>query len=296
MNYTVIKSIDDEDLYLKIYNIESPKACVQIVHGMQEHQTRYESLALFLNEQGYTVVTSDLRGHGENAKEHGFFKEKDGYKVLISDQVCITNYIKNTLGIEKVIIYGHSMGSIITRDVIQANSNLYTKVILSGFPNYNPLAPVAITISNVVKKVKGNHSYSRLLHKITLGPFEKAIKNKKTDLDWLSLNEENVINYQNDPLCGHEFTNGAYNDLHHLLHLVGKKNKNKVNNLPILLLNGSDDPCVGGVKGTQKSKRILNKQGFTNLKHIEYPNYRHEIFNEKDTTKIYKDFLDFIEA
>ncbi len=296
MEYTIIKSFDNENLYLKVYKIENPKGCVQIVHGMQEHQTRYESLARALNEHGFSVVTSDLRGHGENAKEQGFFKEKDGYKALIQDQVEITNYIKNTLGIQNIIIYGHSMGSIITRDVIQANSNLYSKVILSGFPNYNKFAFLAITFSNIVKTIKGKHKYSRFLHNITLGPFEKSIKGSKSKLDWLSLNEANVINYQNDPLCGNEFTNAAYNDLHHLLYLVGRKNKNDVNNLPILLLNGTDDPVVGGKKGTTLSKKILNKQGFTNLTHIEYDKYRHELFNEKDTKKLYDDFISFVEA
>lgn len=296
MNYTIIKSFDNEDLFLKVYNIDNPKGAVQIVHGMQEHQTRYEELAQKLNECGFTVVTSDLRGHGQNAREQGFFKEKDGYKALILDQVEITKYINNVLNIKNVIIYGHSMGSIITRDVIQANSNLYSKVILSGFPNYNKFAFLAITFSNITKTIKGKHKYSKFLHNITLGPFEKSIKNSKTKLDWLSLNEENVVNYQQDPLCGNEFTNAAYNDLHHLLYLVGRKNKNTVKNIPILLLNGTDDPVVGGKKGTTLSKNILNKQGFTNITHIEYDKYRHELFNEKDTTKVYKDFIEFVEA
>ncbi len=296
MNYTVIKSFDNENLYLKIYKIDNPKGCVQIVHGMQEHQTRYEELAIFLNNHGYTVVTSDLRGHGENAKEQGFFTEHKGYEALINDQVVITNHIKNELKIDNVIIYGHSMGSIITRCVIQANSNLYSKVILSGFPNYNKFAFLAITFSNITKTIKGKHKYSHFLHNITLGPFEKSLKNSKTKLDWLSLNEDNVVNYQNDPLCGNEFTNAAYNDLHHLLYLIGRKNKNKVNNLPILLLNGTDDPVVGGKKGTDLSKKLLNKQGFTNLTHIEYDKYRHELFNEKDTKKLYEDFINFVEA
>ena len=33
---------------------------------MKEHQLRYKKLAKFLNDNEFTVVTSNLRGHGEN--------------------------------------------------------------------------------------------------------------------------------------------------------------------------------------------------------------------------------------
>ncbi len=295
MEYQTITSTDGETLYLKIYNIENPKGCVQIVHGMQEHQTRYENFAKFLNANGYACVTSDLRGHGENAKELGFFKETKGYEALISDQVEISKYIKKELKIDNLIIYGHSMGSIITRNVIFKNSELYSKVVLSGFPNYNKLAFMAIFFSNCAKTFKGKHKYSKFLHNITLGPFEKASKDGDK-LSWLTLSKENVENYKKDKLCGVEFTNSAYNDLHHLLHKIGRKNKYKdmVTPTPILLLYGSDDPVVGGIKGVKLSKKLLNKQGFNDLKEIEYKNLRHELLNEDIKEDIYNDFLNFI--
>lgn len=292
MEYTKILSTDGIELYLKVYNVENPKGCVQIVHGMQEHQTRYEEFALFLNKNGYSCVTSDLRGHGENALEQGFFKESKGYLQLIDDQVVITNYIKNELGIQNIIIYGHSMGSIITRNVIFKYSNLYKKVVLSGFPNYNRLAFMAIFFSNTVKFFKGKHKYSKFLHNITLGHFEKSIKGDK--LAWLSLSKENVENYKKDALCGNEFTNSAYNDLHHLLYRIGRKNKNKTSNAPILLLHGSGDPVTGGIKGVKLSKKLLKKQGFTNLVDKEYKDLRHELLNEDNKYSIYNDFLNFI--
>ncbi len=295
MEYTKLTSFDGETLYLKIYNIDNPKGCVQIVHGMQEHQNRYEDFAKFLNKNGYACVTSDLRGHGENAKELGFFKVNKGYEALILDQVEISKYIKDELKIDNLIIYGHSMGSIITRNVIFKNSNLYGKVVLSGFPNYNRLAFMAIFFSNITKTFKGKHKYSKFLHNITLGPFEKSSKDGDK-LSWLSLSKENVENYKKDKLCGIEFTNSAYNDLHHLLHKIGRKNKYKssVSNIPILLLYGSDDPVVGGNKGVNLSQKLLNKQGFKDLTLKEYKNLRHELLNEDCKNDIYNDFLNFI--
>ena len=44
------------------------KGCVQIIHGMAEHQGRYVPVAEFLKANGFVVVTSDLRGHGDNVE------------------------------------------------------------------------------------------------------------------------------------------------------------------------------------------------------------------------------------
>jgi alpha-beta hydrolase superfamily lysophospholipase len=78
MEYSILKSFDNEKLYLKIYKVDNPKGAIQIVHGMMEHQERYRDFAHFLNQNGYTVITSDLRGHGSNCTELGFFKNKYG--------------------------------------------------------------------------------------------------------------------------------------------------------------------------------------------------------------------------
>jgi len=296
MEYSILKSFDNEKLYLKIYKVDNPKGAIQIVHGMMEHQERYRDFAHFLNQNGYTVITSDLRGHGSNCTELGFFKNKYGYKALIKDQIEITNYIKNELKIQNVILFGHSMGSIITRNVIKTSSQEYEKVILSGFPNYNKFAPFAILLSNIIKLFEGKHSHSTLLEKGALGPFEKAIKDRKTNLDWLSVNKENVDEYIKDPLCGFKFSNQAYNDLFHLMYEMGKTNlKNVKEDLPILLLNGENDPCVGSLKGIKVSRKILKKQGFKNQRHISYPRLRHEILKEKEKDIVYKDILNFVE-
>jgi alpha-beta hydrolase superfamily lysophospholipase len=42
----------------------SPKAVVQITHGLAEHAGRYDRLARALTEAGYAVFASDHRGHG----------------------------------------------------------------------------------------------------------------------------------------------------------------------------------------------------------------------------------------
>lgn len=291
-----IKANDGYELSLNIYHVENPKGYVQVIHGMQEHQMRYMPLALELNKVGYTVVTSDIRGHGPNAKVLGFFADNDGYKLVLDDQKLITNYIQTHFETEKVIILGHSMGTIITRNLLQTESKNYEKVILSGYPNYQSASNIGVLIGKIIKLFKGSKYNSKLLADLSVGSFNKQIKNPRTNLDWLSYNTKNVDNYILDPLCGFPFKTSAFIDLFIMLGLMNKPNRYlDVHNIPLLLLAGEDDPCVGGAKGMKNSINALAKVGFTNIKDITYKMMRHEILNEENVNDVINDIVMFLE-
>ena len=59
---------DDTQVYCHRWQVEKPRAIVQIVHGGAEHAGRYEALARALNEQGYAVYAEDHRGHGRTGE------------------------------------------------------------------------------------------------------------------------------------------------------------------------------------------------------------------------------------
>ena len=94
MKKEFIKTRDEYNLDVHIFEVENPRAVIQVIHGMEEHQERYEDIIKVLNKKGFLVVSSDMRGHGKSCKELGFFKEKDGYVELIEDQKIITKFIK----------------------------------------------------------------------------------------------------------------------------------------------------------------------------------------------------------
>ena len=194
-----------------------------------------------------------------------------------------------------VYLFGHSMGSIISRVLLQESSQNYQKVILSGYVCPNPASPVAVFLGNIVKS-GGRQKFSKLLANLALGPYSKAVKNRKTDLDWLSSNEENVQNYIADPLCGFPFTNGSFSALFHLLNNMGKAKKyvNVNKELQFLLAGGEDDPCTGYDKGRANSKKVLEKAGFTNFQVATFKGMRHEILNETDKEQVYQTMLDFL--
>lgn len=296
MEEKMIPSKDGYLLCVHFFDVKNPKGVIKVIHGMEEHQERYEYLANYFNKEGYCVVTADMRGHGHTAPLLGFFKEKDGYKELIEDEKVLNQIIKERYNSDNVILLGHSMGTIISRVYLQTESKYYSKVILSGYPNYNPATPIAKFLCDFFKLFKGPEGKIKFMEDLTTGAFNKCVPNPRTKCDWLSYNEENVDTYLKDDLSGQPFTLSALKDLFTLIQLMNKKElyQNIKANLPVLLISGKDDPCTGGEEGRINSNKVLIEAGFKTTV-VTFDKMRHEIFNEKEKDKVLDTILDFIE-
>lgn len=292
-----LKSVDGYELSLAVFEAKNPKAVIQFIHGMEEYKERYDAFAEYLCSKGYTCVTSDLRGHGKSAPLLSHISNKKGDKLIISDQKEIRKYIKKTYKDLPLYLFGHSMGTIISRVLMQTDGTKYAKVALSGYVNPNPIAGVGNALTKCVKLFKGSKGHSKLINGLAVGAFNKTIENPRTPLDWLSYNEENVDKYIADPLCGVEFTLGSFDALMSLLSKMGKARKYKSvkEDTPILLIAGKDDPCTGFDKGRASSKALLEKVGYKNVEVVTLDNMRHEILNEKENQKVYEELLKFFE-
>ena len=290
-------SDDGYSLSLCVYEAERAKANVMVVHGMEEYKERYDAFASFLQNHGYNVVLSDLRGHGKYAPLLSHIADKDGDKLILNDQKKIRKFMEEKFPDLPNMIFGHSMGTIITRDLLQECSNDFTKVALSGYVNPNGASGVAVALGNIVRAFKKGKGHSKMLTNLSTGSFNKAVKNPKTGSDWLSYNEENVQKYIDDPLCGVEFTVGSYCALFRLLNNMGKAKRYKNVNpeLPFLLISGKDDPCTGGEKGRNASLKVLQKAGFKDFSIVTLDGMRHEILNELDKQKVYDEILKFFD-
>ena len=294
-NELTLKSVDGYELSLAVFEAKSPKAVIQFVHGMEEYKERYVAFAEYLSSKGFICITSDLRGHGKNAPILSHISNKIGDKLIIEDQKAIRKYIAKTYKDLPVYLFGHSMGTIISRVLIQNEGKQYSKIALSGYVNPNPVAGMGKFLTKCITCFKGPKGHSKFITGLAVGSFNKTIENPKTPLDWLSYNEENVNNYIADPLCGVEFTLGSYYALMALLASMGKARKYKAvdESTPILLASGKDDPCTGFDKGREASKALLEKVGYKNIEVITYENMRHEILNEKENKKVYEDLANF---
>ena len=293
-----LPSKDGYKLALRVYEADDPKAVVKFIHGMEEYQDRYRPFAEFLQAAGYTAVTADLRGHGKSAPVLSHIADRDGHLRLLEDEEAILEMIHERWAGVPVILFAHSMGTIIARVFLQKWSREFHKVVLSGYPNPNAAAGAGIMLTDVLSSFKGAKGFSKLVDGMVLGPFAKAVPDAKSPQDWLSVNPENVQRYIEDPLCGARFTLGSYGTLFRLIRWMDNPERYEEvwKELPILLISGRDDPCTGGEKGREDSIDRLRKAGFRELEVVTLDGMRHEILNETGKETVYQRILAFINS
>ncbi len=271
------------------------KGIVQISHGMSEHKERYFDFMEFLASNGYACFINDHRGHGKSIKNKndlGYFYTTN-INYIVDDLHDVTLYIKNKFKDKKIYLFSHSMGTLVSRCYIEKYDYEIQKLILCGTPTYNPLTKVAITLAYFEKLIGKDKKRNIFLNNLTFGSYNK---NYKEDNSWLSKNKNNIINYNNDELCGFIFTTNGFINLYKLMRqaFIKKDYQIKNKNLEIFLIAGSDDPVIQNEKKFIELKEFLKDIGYKNIESKLYNDLRHEILNEKEKNKIYDDILNFL--
>ncbi|MCF6220476.1 MAG: dTDP-4-dehydrorhamnose 3,5-epimerase [Robiginitomaculum sp.] len=104
-------------VYYKKARGKKAKGVIQINHGLAEHAGRYARFAEALSKAGYHVYAHDHRGHGAtkapNASQ-GVFALENGSGKVLQDVKFVIGKIRNTHPDLPVIMFGHSMGAMIT--------------------------------------------------------------------------------------------------------------------------------------------------------------------------------------
>ena len=291
---------DGNELMLYEWACKKPTAYVHIVHGMSEHSARYDDFACWLNSKNIQVFSSDLRGHGKTAgeiKKVGFFSFENGWDKVVLDLKLINDKFSNKDPLMPVFIIGHSMGSLLARSLaIQFPSiaNGYLFSATSGHPGIKGVLgePLAKTIAAIF----GKKEKSNLLNFLTFGDFNKKIKNRKTNKDWLTRDNSIVNQYINDPYCMQVFSSQFFADLAdgvlrvNNVERIKKMDKSK----PILLLSGSMDPVGGYGKGTQSVYKKFQKAGLNCVDMKLFDEGRHEMINEINKQEVYEYIFEWL--
>ncbi len=278
------------------WHVENSIANVIIMEGMEEHSSRYDGFAQYLNKEGFNVYCIDTYGQGENVlpdmsnlgiwPTSGFRKQVQAVDALVE---------KLRISCRPTFIFSHSMGSFMCQDYIQRYTEHVSKVVLCGSGAKNPAVPMGYQLARLIVHKKNRNKKAGLLNKLMFGNFNKKIKNPRTPYDWLSVNQENVDKYIADPLCGFGPTNGfCYEFVKGMNRLHKKKFLRKIRkDLDIFIISGSDDPVTGYGASVKKLHDMYIKLGVKNVQTRIYEGLRHEILNEDRKEEVYADVVKF---
>ncbi len=301
-----IKSSDEIELFCYKWlpsDKIKPKAILQLVHGSLEHTYRYIHFIKKLTEEGYIVYGCDQRGHGKTAEKidlYSYFSDnKHGWNYAVNDLKIVYDLIKSEHPKLAVFIYGHSMGSFLTRDFIHNRKHEIKGVILSGTGVGKPfLQKCVISIAALTKLFRGRRYKSKFLTYCVYGILDKMVKEHKTKSDFMTRDLEELDKFHKDPMSGNTCTaEFVYEMLKGITKVNTKKELKRFNsNLPLFILAGEKDP-VGDTngKGVIKLKKEYKKSGVMNTELIIYPDDRHEVLNEFNKEEVMKDFINWMD-
>jgi alpha-beta hydrolase superfamily lysophospholipase len=288
-NTDILTSTDGESIcyYKWEANPKVPfKGLVQIAHGLGEHAGRYDHIAHMLQDQGYAVYANDHRAHGKTAeikRLFGFYDGKEYFEDCVEDMYVLSRLMKTERPDSKFILFGHSMGSLLSRKYVTKYADELDALILSGTASFiKGLGNIGLVTATTVTAFRGRARGNAFLKSFFFGEFNKKFKPNRTQLDWISSDEVQVDLFEEDPYRVEDFSLGVFLDVIKNSKALNKPEAFKATpaHLPILMFSGDHDPVGEMGKGVTRVANQYKQRGINDFTFNLYKGGRHEMLNE----------------
>lgn len=263
-NEFFVSSFDGTGLYAKKDFPDEPKALVVIVHGLCEHQGRYDYLTQKLTDNGYGVYRFDHRGHGRSEGKKVFYGD---FNELIDDVNFITELARMENPSLPLFVLGHSMGGFAAALFGVKYPGKAAGIVTSGALTRNNIGlasdmPADLPVDTYFPNELGGGVCS-----------DPAV----------------VKAYGDDPYVEKQISAGLfYEVLKGVLWL--KENSHKFE-YPVLLLHG----CNDGLVSEKDSRDFFGDISSKDKSLIIYPNLFHEIYNEPVKDEVIADTISWLD-
>lgn len=182
-----ITSFDGLSLYAWSQTADNAKGSVCLVHGMGEHSHRYDHVAYFFNQHGYSFFSMDHRGHGRSEGKRGHMPSFDA---LLNDVDQLLELAKSH-GPQPLFLYGHSMGG---------------NVVLNYVLRRKPAIAGVISTSPYLRLAFAPPAWKVSLGKLVAGIIPGFSQATGLEAEHISHDPGIVEAYQKDPLVHDKIT------------------------------------------------------------------------------------------
>lgn len=256
------KAADGLKIYAQAWEPETePKAVVCLVHGLGEHSGRYAYVAATLNQGGYIVLASDLRGHGKTEGKRG---HSPSFEAFMDDMALLLAEAAQRYPNLPCFLWGHSLGG-----VLVANYVLRRKPQLEGVVITSP--GLRTSISNQKAKI----GFARLAGKI----IPEMSMPTGLDAKQISRDPEVVERYVNDPLVHGVATVAMAKYTIEAIPWAYEHASEWA--LPVLIMHGDAD-AIAFVSGSEEFARLIRQDCTLKI----WPGLWHETHNEPEKDQV----------
>jgi alpha-beta hydrolase superfamily lysophospholipase len=170
-----------------------------------------------------------------------------------------------------LVLLGHSWGSFIAQKLLNKYSREYDLAVLTG---------TTFTMPGTMAAFGFNKKWD--------GP-------QATGFEWLSRDPEVARAFVADPKTFYADAAKVFG-ITNSLKLFGTPSKNVRDDLPLLVMVGSEDP-IGAEKGAKALVTAYQKAaGVKDIELVIYHGARHEVFNETNRDEVFGDLADWLNA
>lgn len=283
---------DGVEVFYRTWPLPRAKGVVVIAHGMSEHSGRYDRFGRALNGAGYAVYAIDHRAHGRTGESTGAGKLGPGApEALLDDLKHVVDLASSEVAGVPVILFGHSMGSMISQAYVQRYGDGLAAYVLSGCPGrMEGAAEIAASMDAAVAGGMGDEP-ADLLGGI-------GGEGGRTSYDWLSRDDTEVDAYIADPYCG-DSNPMTYGFLAALFSLsVPAMDDAGIASIPsgmrVLMITGEEDPAAGMGANARDLEQRLRAGGLV-VSARYYAGARHELLNETNRDEVTTDVITWLD-
>ncbi len=241
---------------------EKPKAILLIVHGLVEHSGRYMNVVNYFVPRGYAVYSFDHIGHGKSGGKRAYIEQ---FKDFTDTIKVYFDLIRGWNPDTPVIIFGHSMGGLISTNYLLDYQSELSAAVISGPP---------LVLPNAISVLSGE-----ILSKLM--PWIGLLRINPDDIS----REKSVVQaYIDDPLVNNDRISAR------LLNEIVKGMKRVSSEvsqitLPLMIVHGGADKLAAPA-GSQ----MLFDKASSQKKAIKiYDGLYHEVLNEPEREQVLED-------
>ena len=260
--YTSILSKDGLKIATFSNHFKSEKGVIIITHGMGEHSMRYMEMADFYTNEGYTVISFDIRGHGLSEGKRG---HTPGFEFLMDDIERVYTQVKKDYPYLPIFLFGHSMGGNLVLNFLLRKPNSICGAIVTG-------AYLKLGFDPPKWKI--------ILAKLSSSIWPTLSQPTELELDALSRNKEVIRKYENDELVHDRITSAFFINVHFAgQYVIDHANEIKT---PLLVMHGMEDRLTSP-KGSQEFASNAGENVHLKM----WDGLYHELHNEPEKQEIF---------
>lgn len=259
-----------------------PNGIVQLIHGFGEHSRRH-MISAFL-DAGYIVAADDHVGHGKTAMVNNVWGDwgDKGCHTMMEDEHTLKKIVCEKYPNLPYFLFGHSMGSFITRDFIAKYGNELNGATICGTTGiFRGAKEVKEKLKEIIDAGHGEESDPNVVGSL-MGWMCERCGEVQIGNEWICHDPYVQKDHAQDPFDA--FTRptsnrSIYDFIQMMLTIEGTQWAKKVpKKLPIYNIAGDQDP-VGeyGLGVCQVSNWLVETGHHVTTK--LYSGYRHEIHN-----------------